>query len=384
MKTIFLHIGFPKTGTTLIQETLYANKEILLSNNYLYPSCLPANHSLPFIEFYRPENYTNKYDFTIDNTWNKNVFLDELKTNLSIDNLIISGEALMTFNKSQIVEFVESFKQIGIYPYFKIICFIREPVSFANSLTQQRTRTLKTKVIFKKKFIQGHIKPFIDTFGINNIKIIKYEDAIKSEQGIIGTFLNIIGLSKSTIQIPPNKRLNQSMSSEAYEIINYIIFVLPNFEKDNVEININKDDIYPIAIINGEKFELTTHEKIRVTKRFKSDIKWLKKNFNIDFEKKELHLEKNKIINYNIDYINELKVCLMKVPNKTRYLIYTFINNKLQTAKPDEKKYFITLLKHIKSEYQHVITSGYSIRNVEKILKKYNRIQYSKRPNQVL
>ena len=36
-KTIYLHIGSPKTGTKTIQKFLYENKDKLLENGILYP-----------------------------------------------------------------------------------------------------------------------------------------------------------------------------------------------------------------------------------------------------------------------------------------------------------------------------------------------------------
>lgn len=37
MKTLYLHIGIPKTGTTSIQHFCHENRDILSSNGYFYP-----------------------------------------------------------------------------------------------------------------------------------------------------------------------------------------------------------------------------------------------------------------------------------------------------------------------------------------------------------
>lgn len=36
-KTIYFHIGFPKTGTTSLQSFCYKNSQILEENGFLYP-----------------------------------------------------------------------------------------------------------------------------------------------------------------------------------------------------------------------------------------------------------------------------------------------------------------------------------------------------------
>src|SRR6056297_2978459 len=46
-KTIILHVGVTKTGSTSIQKTLFyeKNRELLAKKGYLYPKCWDPNHS---------------------------------------------------------------------------------------------------------------------------------------------------------------------------------------------------------------------------------------------------------------------------------------------------------------------------------------------------
>ena len=41
MKILYLHIGMPKTGTSSIQDTLFANRENLRKYGIYYPDILP-------------------------------------------------------------------------------------------------------------------------------------------------------------------------------------------------------------------------------------------------------------------------------------------------------------------------------------------------------
>jgi hypothetical protein len=45
-RTVFLHVGVAKTGTTYLQRLLFANKALLKSNGVLYPGDRPAAHFL--------------------------------------------------------------------------------------------------------------------------------------------------------------------------------------------------------------------------------------------------------------------------------------------------------------------------------------------------
>lgn len=45
-RTVFLHVGIAKTGTTYLQRTLFANRELLRLHGTLYPGAGPAAHFL--------------------------------------------------------------------------------------------------------------------------------------------------------------------------------------------------------------------------------------------------------------------------------------------------------------------------------------------------
>lgn len=47
-RTIFLHLGLPKTGTTSIQESLFASRAELAARGLLYPD-LGSNHTVPLV-----------------------------------------------------------------------------------------------------------------------------------------------------------------------------------------------------------------------------------------------------------------------------------------------------------------------------------------------
>lgn len=77
-KTVILHIGLPKTGTSFIQHTFHANKEYLAGKQILYPvigsdSCFadPGHHLLAFDLFkYRRQDVADCYaDALVGNIW---------------------------------------------------------------------------------------------------------------------------------------------------------------------------------------------------------------------------------------------------------------------------------------------------------------------------
>lgn len=54
MKTLYLHIGTPKTATTAIQRFCYDNREVLEKNGYYYPM---FDYTIPNVQKYRNGNF---------------------------------------------------------------------------------------------------------------------------------------------------------------------------------------------------------------------------------------------------------------------------------------------------------------------------------------
>lgn len=98
MKTAYIHIGTPKTGTTSIQKFLYKNKSILLYNNFLYPESFILNKE------YDPQHWDlsilcNNYK---DSIVDKKIMLLKKEINTScVDNILISSEAFWAMIDSQ-------------------------------------------------------------------------------------------------------------------------------------------------------------------------------------------------------------------------------------------------------------------------------------------
>ena len=97
MKTLFLHIGIPKTGTSSIQKFFLQNPEALARQGYCFPK-LP--HKYPYVYNNRNAHFMVGKLYNADGTRNKkleNQYLQDGLTNglLSFeqfDNVIFSEE----------------------------------------------------------------------------------------------------------------------------------------------------------------------------------------------------------------------------------------------------------------------------------------------------
>lgn len=69
MKTLYLHIGMPKTGTSSIQKFLLQNPEALARQGYCFPK-LP--HKYPYVYNNRNAHFMVGKLYNADGTRNKN------------------------------------------------------------------------------------------------------------------------------------------------------------------------------------------------------------------------------------------------------------------------------------------------------------------------
>lgn len=86
-KTIYLHIGIGKTGTSSIQKFLYLNRDKLLDDNTLYPLSGIQNYA----HFKLAE--LGQESFSEETLSLYNDLLEEIKFQKNINKIILSTEA---------------------------------------------------------------------------------------------------------------------------------------------------------------------------------------------------------------------------------------------------------------------------------------------------
>lgn len=148
MKTIYLHIGYNKTGTTAIQSTFFDNIKELAEQGIFYPQeCRgkrksPAHHSLaesllfqigkPLPDFVKPRIYSH---YPPDYYWQ---LLHQELAETNCEKVFISSEAFSRLrgNREQ-MEFVK--KQFEGYQV-KILVYLRDLVEYFESAYNQAVK----------------------------------------------------------------------------------------------------------------------------------------------------------------------------------------------------------------------------------------------------
>ncbi len=220
MKTVYLHIGFHKTGTSALQEYLSEHRDYLFENGILYPECFdtkyPGNVDLSWAFNKKPPKWSSVNDE------NQNEVFEFYAKQLDLttcDSIVISSEDFVLLDNQieSIVKIKDFFQNYEV----KIIAYIREPIDFIISLYSHAVRARAINVdlkmfiaeqfSFRSADYPARLHPWVKVFGKDNLIVNKYAPQEFVNNSLVEDFFDSIGLnipleikmSKSNVGIHP-------------------------------------------------------------------------------------------------------------------------------------------------------------------------------------
>lgn len=342
-KKVTIHIGMQKTGSTSIQKTFYASREILKKYNCYYPETIFENHGASLFSMFteHPETYhtniiqgiTTKEKIEDYNALLFNKWIKEFEK-CKVENFIISGEdlSLLSFNA------VKNFKNFlsQYFDEFQVICYLRDVEEWSSSMVQQLVkegistinqdilRTMYPDYIFL-------IKKYFEVFGRDSLILRVFSKSNFYNNDLIDDFVNVTRLDDRLLQYLIRHTANESLGEQAIYILDKLNSKYPRYKFGNM--NHERGQI-PIPYI--EKIYSSIPDKKFIL------------NFNYD----EDEIEK---INKGIYYVNNL----MYGKEKLKYVSanrYNIGMNEIETISND---FLIELI----NEYNKVILDLISRQN---------------------
>lgn len=297
MKKALLHIGTGKTGTTTIQRSC-THSASLSHNKITYP-LLPGfkgqNNQNYLAIIYKPfeklpRQYKSRYKGSHDNYLQE---LETLKKNYyaileQAENLFISAEYLTNFSLDEIDKLLLDLAAYG-FKEFKVLIYVRDPVSYYISNLQQRIKA--SHLIENPKTFKYHFKKYIETWSQKSpkgIKVLPYDRRIHEGSGLLGEVEKELKefFDLKRVRLRPVSRQNASLSIEA-------LIVLREFRKLNHQSSNNifsKDSDLLRKLLTNLQLEFSSairlHEKYEetITANHLDDLIWLKNRFRVKFE----------------------------------------------------------------------------------------------------
>jgi len=281
MRTAYLHIGMPKTGTTALQKSFFRHAAILKENNLWYPTFDGRDDHVFLLALFHPngadhffyKNSSISADEAIEQAWK---YAEFIKTGVAgfDGDLFLSTEYMHKITPEKVVECKEYFKNIGYN--LKVICYVRHPFDQAARDIQQAVKenhgSLSESLLSPKWHRpSASLSSYMKVIGEENVLVGDYEEI--GGRGIQNHILQIINFSGGVMDMSVMKA-NSSLSmagviiGDAYNQI----------ENNGNSSSRNREFIFKIG---GPKFRLPrkTIELMRVEAM--EEVEWIEKHFNI-------------------------------------------------------------------------------------------------------
>ena len=214
MKTLYLHVGTPKTATSSIQTFLTMNSDKLMKYNYAYPETLevvdyisPHRNGHFLIMPIRKEDGTRDIEAQDEKVYAGMARVHELFK--QVDNIILSDESLWrvtSYSRTRVLPMLQEMAKEHGYQ-IKVIVYLRRQDQFLSSRWNQNVKSSvgevrplgeHLKVVYKtQKMVVNYaskLDQLAELFGKENIIVRRFNPATWVNNSIIHDFMHYIGL----------------------------------------------------------------------------------------------------------------------------------------------------------------------------------------------
>ncbi|KIT16805.1 sulfotransferase family protein [Jannaschia aquimarina] len=283
-----IHIGLAKTGTTTIQAAMHGNRDRLAEHGVTY-GFERMNHSVRLLVAFQsdPMGYPVVVNAGIDaadlprlGESARQRLASEI-ARCKTPHYLISGEAASSFSLEDVKRIRALTDDLGVGD-IRILCYVRDPISFARSIVQQRlksgARLGELKYRRPGPAFRQRIEPWIETFGRDSLKIVAFETACRHRGGLPGSMLEaILGTEVTLPEIPEQKRQNASLCLEAALLLDALNARHPYLVDGGIGPNRSRGDANVLLRgIRGTPFHLGPDFDREVAADAADDVAWLR------------------------------------------------------------------------------------------------------------
>ncbi|MGB3277878.1 MAG: hypothetical protein WBA92_01660 [Pseudorhodobacter sp.] len=289
LRTAYIHIGAPKTGSTAIQASFSTAKDQLDQVGYHYLEG-DRNHSemLCLIFWSLPDAkklgnlrwYDDEAEFLRHREELRNDLSEEIDRTAPFD-LIISAEELSGFREHEVQDFV-AFLQAR-FDRLRVIAYAREPQSWMTSASQQNIKfsgdTLDA--IFQRPRLpnyQRRFKSFIHAVGRENFDL-RIFDVANEQFNVVSDFAKAIGIDDKFESLLDAGRENLSISHHSAILLSVANAEMPPFIGYRYN-PFRASGFVDECRIPGPKFTLPRETVLAVSDTLQEERDWLNEMFS--------------------------------------------------------------------------------------------------------
>ena len=219
VKTVYLHIGMPKAGSTSLQLFCYHNADKLKEKSVLYPIAdnLDKKTNGRFINYRQIIFDVYNAELEEKSLENYNRYFEErflpIINNSDCNKIVFSEEGIWKNDVSP--EICDIMFRHGFN--VKVIAYIRRPVEYLASYWQEHLKPFHFDLSFNCTLNEclenvsvnyEILEKYIDKLGKDNVIIRPFESSQWKNNDLYEDFLSVIGIEK--LENPEIKRVNES------------------------------------------------------------------------------------------------------------------------------------------------------------------------------
>lgn len=234
-KTLYIHIGHYKTGTTALQQFLWDNREELAADGIDYPAAGCAGHKhnafavpLVFGQHKFEALFGHKDPMPPEAYWEKlyaHIAASEHpNTLISSEEFICVGEEEARIDRlRQVIGMADA----GLK--FKIICYLRAPGAHLESWYNQLVKLDRPIGPRAHGIARGYdrinvdyalaVRPWVEIFGAPNVILRSYDPTWRKGTELYEDFYNLLPAEYPIEPVFPQKDANPKMDDRALELV---------------------------------------------------------------------------------------------------------------------------------------------------------------------
>ena len=300
-RTLYLHVGLGKTGTTSIQRELAEKAARIESRCALhFPTALThwkqfrGNHSdmlrAMFAQAPRPRRRLatlglhNDDDIASYNTVNQSDLLAGFAA-CNAQDLLFSAEVVAHFEPVDLAALAEWCR--GLATQVVVLACIRHPVHALSSEIQQRLRIgARLENLYHNPPRYRFRELFLnlgEAFGADALRVYSYHDAVAHPRGLASALLAQCGIDAGDL-LAPQPAANVRMSSEAALLLSAYNQAFPAFIMGRRNPDRAPRTVRTLASIPGHKYQAPAEVLELAEKLSADDVRWLQSHFGLVLE----------------------------------------------------------------------------------------------------
>ncbi|GAB5374726.1 MAG: hypothetical protein AcusKO_11880 [Acuticoccus sp.] len=269
LKTLYVHIGPPKTGTTSIQDTFRANAALLEQHGFFYYTGHKSHHAVALHMCERDRLPRHR-------KWHDDFFAKAAATRCETG--MLSTEFMIRLSQEEIESAIAKFQ--GIAGHVKVLCYARHPVPFAVSAAHQAIRGAKEVAhVEASPNMRQHsalFRRWEEAVGRENMIVRAFDRDALPKGDVVEDVINLVGLQDLSPQIERH-RSNEGLSVLGAQLLDAVSQRL----KDNpVEVRYVK----LLRNIKGPRYVLPAKTLDVVRRKTAADVAQLREEWGIDLK----------------------------------------------------------------------------------------------------